>query len=606
MADMVRVVAFAGEHLLVLLGLALTAYVAGRMASQRLDLADAWERAAVALALGLSILAHLGLLLGFFHLLSRNTLIVAALAVHGAGLGVWRELAGAAKRFLAAGPGRSLAIGLAALAALAPLFVLALYPPAAFDETSYHLPVARGFASSHGVPFLPALRFPVFPHLGNVLFAAMLLLSGDTAAHLVQLLAAVTTSGLLVAWGRRLSSPAAGWMAAALFLGYPIVAYLAGTGYVDCLFTLFVTAGLYGLDRWRESGRAGWLAAAAALTASAAATKFHGLFFVAALLVPAAAAAPQGRKARSLLLALVVSLAVLAPWYGRILYYTGDPLFPSPLSSASPWAMTPLGPSVGERLEDLPTLPWDVLFRRRRVGEQPPFSPAFLLGLPLVVAGAIRDRRIRRLAMLAGTYLLVLLFAPPDARYLVAVVPVLSLAMAAELGHWTARRRRLGIVPVLCVLFVLPGWLYAGYRIGRQGRLPASERQREAYLNRRLPLYPAIAWLNRTRGSAYVLYALYAENMRYFADGRFLGDWNGPASYGRVLAAARDAESFDRELRRLGATHLLIPERGIFGQAIVPPVAEDDAFTGRFRLVYRDPAARLYALRSREGGLKRR
>lgn len=595
-------IAFLGEYLLILLGLAATAYAAGRAVLWRLELTAPAERFAVAIAVGLAVLAHLGLLLGFLHLLARGPLILVAVAVHGAGFGAWRELARSVPGLVKKPSGRALAIGLGVAAALIPLFVLALYPPTGFDETCYHLPVARSFAQSGGVPFLPAVRFPVFPHLGNVLFAAMLLLRGDTATHLVQCLATLTTLGLLIAWGRRLFSPPAGWMAAALFLGYPIVVYLAATGYVDALFTLFVTAGLYGLDRWRESGHAGWLAVAAALTSSAAGTKYHGLFFVAALLVQVSAAAGRWGRARSLLLVLLVSVAVLLPWYGRILYYTGDPLFPSRISSASPWAMRNLGPGLAERLRALPGLPWDVLFRRERWGHQPPFSPAFLPGLALVALGAFRDARVRRWAVLAGSYVLVLLFAPPDARYLVAVLPALSVAMAAVLGSWADRRlgtrwRRPGVVAVFCFLLLLPGWLYAGYSIGRLGPLPVTPREREVYLTRRLPLYPALAWLNRTRGSDYTLYALYAENMTYFAAGRFLGDWNGPASFDRVLAAARDAESLHRELRRLGATHLLIPARGALGQAVVPPLPEDAAFRRWFELRYQDPGARLYALR---------
>jgi hypothetical protein len=42
-------------------------------------------------------------------------------------------------------------------------------------------------------------------------------------------------------------------------------------------------------------------------------------------------------------------------------------------------------------------LPWDVVFHRSAVGRQPPFSPLYLLGLPLLLAGAFRDSRVRRL-----------------------------------------------------------------------------------------------------------------------------------------------------------------------------------------------------------------
>jgi hypothetical protein len=580
------VIPFLAAHLLALLGLTATAWVAGRAATRRLALEDAWARSGIAVALGLSILAHAGLLLGSLHLLTPGALFAVAVLVHLLGIGVWRDLARALRERGRRGAGR---IGLAMIVALAPLFVLALYPPLAFDETSYHLPVAVGFARAGGVPFLPELRFPVFPHLANVLFAEMLLLAGDTATHLVALLAAGATAALLVGWG--------GWMAAALFLGYPIVAYLSGTGYVDAGFALFVTAGLFALERWRESRQDAWLLLGMVFLASAAGTKYHGLVFVVAGVVLAGLGAPQGRRGRALLLALTVGLAALAPWYGRILYYTGDPLFPSALSRSSPWGMELLGPSFQERLAGLPTFPWDLTFRRGRWGQQPPFSPAFLLGLPFLVAGAFRDGRIRRLVVVSSAYLVVIvLFSPPDARYFVALLPVLSLALAVELGHWADRLlgdrwRRPRRLAALCVLFLLPGWLYAVYRISALGPVPATAGERDRFLAGQLPVYPAIRFLNRRYGSGYAVYAFRAERMRAFAEGTFLGDWNGPARYDRFLALLGDPRALHSELREVGARHLLVVE----GTGVVLPV-DAPAFRERFQRVYSDGFSEVYEL----------
>ena len=586
---------FLAAHLLALFGLTATAWVAGRAATRRPALEDAWARFGIAAALGLSILAHAGLLLGSLHLLTPGALIAVAVLIHLLGIGVWGDLARVVRERRWGGAGW---IGLAMTLVLAPLFVLALYPPLGFDETSYHLPVAVGFARSGGVPFLPELRFPVFPHLANVLFAEMLLLAGDTAIHLVELLAAGATAALLVGWGRSLSPRGAGWMAASLFLGYPIVAYLSGTGYVDAGFALFVTAGLFALERWRESRQDAWLLLGMVFFASAAGTKYHGLVFVIAGVVLAGLGAPRGRRGRALLLALTVGLTALAPWYGRILYYTGDPLFPSALSRSSPWGMELLGPSLQERLAGLPTLPWDLIVRRGRWGQQPPFSPAFLLGLPLLVTGAFRDGRTRRLIAVSAAYLVVIvLFSPPDARYFVALLPVLSLALAAELGHWADRllgdrwRRPLRLT-ALCILFLLPGWLYAVYRISVLGPLPATAGERDRFLAGQLPVYPAIHFLNRRYESGYAVYAFRAERMRAFAEGTFLGDWNGPARYDRFLALVREPRALHRALRDVGAGHLLVVE----GTGVVLPV-DDPAFRERFQRVYSDGFSEIYELR---------
>lgn len=572
---------FAGKHLLVLLVLAATAWVAGRTALRRLDSGEGWERLAVPAALGLTILAHLFLALGFCGLLSRGPVLLVVAAVHALGYRAWREVIGALRRKWG-------------LAALTPLFAFALYPPTAFDETLYHLPYAKAFARSGGVPFLPDLRSPVFPQLEEILQAAVLLLAGDVATHLVQLLAALLTAALLAGWGRRLGSTAAGWLAAGLFLGNPIVTHLAGTGYVEAGLALFAAAALYSLDRWRTSqSRVGWLVLAAVFAGSAAGVKYQGLYFVGLALLGALWMATE-RRWQSLGVAVLGVLAVLAPWYGRIVYYTGSPVFPFfpgiyP-APPSPWAWEPGTLTVARSPEELLLaflrLPWDVVFHRSALGNQPPFSPVWLLGLPLLALGFVREARMRWLLAPVAVYALIFLLAlPPDARYLVPVLPLMSLALGLAVASRVSPR----LAAALALVVFLPGWLYAGYRIWLQGPVPVSTQAREEYLIRQLPVYPALRFLNRSQGDRYTVYAFHAENMTYFADGRFLGDWNGPARFARVQPLVPHPEALWRELRRLGVTHLLVPE----GKGVRPPEG-DPAFQRLFRRVYSDSASVVY------------
>ena len=303
--------------------------------------------------------------------------------------------------------------------------------------------------------------------------------------------------------------------------------------------------------------------------------------------------APRREKLRSTLLFSLVALATLAPWYGRILFYTGNPLFPffTHLFGSSPWGLEMPGPGLTERLADLPMLPWDVLFNRQKVGWQPPFSPAFLLGLPFVVSGAIRNAVLRRLVLMAGIYLLALLVLPPDVRYLAPILPVLSLVLAVELSV-LGRRAGGRVTAAFCVLCLLPAWGWAGYRLALQGTVPVTVEQRDRYLERQLPVWNALRFLNRTRGTSYTVYAFHAENMRHFAAGRFLGDWSGPARYDRLSPRVGDPEALWRELRSLGADHLLV----VRGKG--PALPEGDPRFGRlFRRVYFDEVAEVFELR---------
>ena len=248
---------------------------------------------------------------------------------------------------------------------------------------------------------------------------------------------------------------------------------------------------------------------------------------------------------------------------------------------------------LASRGVDLVRLPWDLVFERARYNRQPPYSPLYLALLPLALLAAWKDPRQRRLLALAAAYAFTCLALPAEARYLLPAVPLVSLAAAGALLAPLGRLPRWSglLAAGLCAACFLPGWLYAFYRMHHLGLPPLTPAAREAYLARRQPCYPAVAYLNRTMGSGYTVWALHAENLRYYARGRFLGDWMGPASYARVVANLRDSQDLHDRLRRLKAGYLLIPDRA------APPLPQDDGWRRRFQTVYADPAARVYKLR---------
>ncbi len=578
-------VSFLAAHLLALVVLAASAWAAGSLVT-RAFFWEGWaERLAMPAALGLAVLAHLGFLLGSLGLLRPGLLIVVVVAVHCGAFSAWR----AAFAGLRSVSGRKIALG---LLTFAPLLVLALYPPTGFDETMYHLPFARAFAQSGGLPVMPALRFPVFPALAELLFAETLLLAGDTgdvATHFVDLVAVLATAGLLAAWGRRAFSPRAGWIAAALYLGNPIVASLAGTAYVDPLLALFVTGALFAAWTFRQSGARAWLLLSAAFAGSAAGVKYLGLFFAAAVFVDLASGR---RKLFAPILFALAAFVVLAPTYARIAARTGNPIFPylPGVFGSTAWdpiALKPVEDIVApETLIRFVRLPWDVVFHRSAMGRHPPFSPLYLLGLPLLAAGAFRDSRVRRLVAIPLVWAAVFLFLPPDSRYLVPILPLVSLALAGSIESIRIEKRSL--LAAVCALAFLPGWLYAGFRIARQGPPPATAAERELYLARKLPLYPAVRHLDRISS---VAYAFHAENMKYFYRGALYGDWIGTERYRRFLPLVEDPAILHRELRQLGVTHLLLSRSP---GAIRPPGTSE--WQRWFLQVYEDPAAEIFAL----------
>ncbi len=634
--------AFVLGHLAVLAALAATAGIAGALFLQRMPALCSGERWVLAPSLGLAVLGHLFGLLGLLGLLGRPAVLVTVLAIHVAGRRQWRTfLLALVQRSPARRPAtlqdRTWALSAASGALLlTPLFLLALYPPSAFDETLYHLPYAHAFAATGKLPFLPELRYPVFPQLAETLSAALLLAAGDVSTHFVALLAILLTGGVLAAWaGTGLEAPRGGHpaafasavaasLAAALWLGHPIVVYLGTTGYLEPLLALFVTAACWCVAWWRATGERTALVLAALFGASAADLKYFGLFFLAALAAavlclpspPQADANPAWSRARWRAAAtfLAVAAVFLLPWYGRILALTGNPLFPflPQLFGENAWtvaipgapAISAHSPTWGESasgyLRRLLGLPWDVVFRRERVGELPPFSPLVVMAVPLIAVAVLRDRRTRALAALGAAWCLLLPLLPGDARYLVPVLPLFALVIAAGLAdrlpdRLLARMRRGRALALLILLISSPAWLYAGYRMTRLGRLPTTPDQRDAHLRRQLPVYATVERLNRELAAGERTYLLYAEEMRYHLRGEVVGDWFGPDNYTEVGPLLADPRALAHRLRAIGVDYLLIGKT----RGDLPPRDQEtaSAWQERFTLLHEDPAAALFAVR---------
>jgi 4-amino-4-deoxy-L-arabinose transferase-like glycosyltransferase len=536
-------------------------------------------------------------------------------------------------------------LALLLLAGGAPLLLLALYPPIDPDPGSYHLPFARGFLESPGLPFFASLRFPVFPQLSELLFAIGLRLHGTTGAHLVEAAMALFTGLLLWVWGRDVGGELAGLVAAALWLGNPMVIFLGSTAHVDVGLAGCVLAGLYCLERARTGPRAAWAVLAGAFLGAAAAVKYLGLFFLAA---GAAAIAWRRRFApRFALAALVVAL----PVYGHILRVTGNPAFPffPQVFGYTEWthdlALRPAQvqpipvPWTGATVAALLRFPAQraaallrggtrTLDQLARADRDPPHIRAFRRmpdwgrAAVLLALGATWVRGLWRpqLRLAVGVALssLALWLATLedmqrlDPRYILAAGPPLALAtgaaiaeLAGALGRrlrllgpprwlrspsWLARlpSLRAAALTVTALAAVAPGLVYTGIRCRYLGPLPFDAAARAEVQRAHLPGFAALAEAGLRHGRDSVVYGLDLASLTYYAPGRYLGEWFGPARYAKLDFAS--GEALFSELRRLGADHFLAARDHL---ATLP---RDPTFAAHFRVEHEDEGAVLWEL----------
>ncbi|HKO56978.1 MAG TPA: hypothetical protein VJ276_13970, partial [Thermoanaerobaculia bacterium] len=263
-----------------------------------------------------------------------------------------------------------------------------------------------------------------------------------------------------------------GVLAAALTIGSPIVVQMATITYVDAALMLFVGAAFVCLDEHP--------AVAGFLLGTACSVKYLGWYFAVAALLYVV------MKKR---FALAFVAAVL-PMYTVIVALSGSPFFP--FFGGGAWAMPWHEPVWPVRVL------WDITFARQRVNFQPPYSPLFAVGMLIAI---VRRHWIGALCL---GYLAIFAFLPQDSRYLLPLVPLVSIVAA---GVVPERWRR-----AAAIVAVAPAFAYAAFCLVRQGPPPITSAQRQAYIEKRVPEYRAL----QQAGGKRVLLVCGAERLLYY------------------------------------------------------------------------------------------
>ena len=592
-------------HYIFLIGVGILSYGIGRRLTQRIHFNCVVEQFSFCTTLGLGSLSYLILLIGTLGLLYR-WLILAVIGVvflfcSSAWIEVFRGVSSAYKErgWLRWKP---LVLILLAILIIFPVLLLPLYPPTAFDSTMYHLAYGKIYTLTHKIVFTPYMRFPVFPQTNEMLFTLAMLFYDGVSAQLIQFLMMGVLAVGLFAFGRRHFSQRTGIWAGAIFLSNPMVLWLGASAYIDMGLTLFVTMGIYSILNWISLKEKNWLILGAIFFGLSVGSKYLALFFLILFSLVTLCIGFKTRRIFHALLFVTIAVGVASPWYFRNWYYTGNPVFPffGQIFGYGLWNHQDIqgilndllhAHGTGKSFESLLFLPWNLTFNPSKFSMEAPLSPIYLLGSPILVLNLSKSK-IRVLFVVALAYTLFWFSTAQILRYLVPILPVLSLAIAASFDYcleWLLLGKvqwmKKGVVAlIIAIIFLSPGWLYAVYEVNKEGYPPYTNKEQEIYLAKRLPTFPAYQYLNQTKGRNYSLYALFDENMAYFANGIFMGDWFGPGRFDRIYSQISNPRALHRELQRLGANYFLIRR----DRVKVDMPQEDDFLQSHFKQVYKN------------------
>jgi hypothetical protein len=424
-----------------------------------------------------------------------------------------------------------------ALAVIVPfLFVMwcgSMTPDPDFDVRSYHFEGPKEYYQNGRITFLSHNVYTNFPFLTEMFALLGMVLHGDwywgAVAGKSAIFAFVPLTALgLYAAGRRWFSPAAGLLAAVVYVTTPWIDRVTIYALAEGGLTFFLFATLFAAMMSVERLRAGlsaqpWIFITGLLAGSGMGCKYTGLMQV---VIPAAVglavaawfwgerhsrAEPVANGVRfwtGNLRSLVVALAVFAlgvavttgPWLLKNLYLTGNPVYPlaytifggrdwSPALNAK---FVPAHSPKDHRLSDLGTKVIDVMANND-------WSSSLLFGLAPLALLAPRGRRISLAVWVLAAYLIVTYWAFTHRidRFWMPLIPVVAL-LAGVGATWSSLRSWVlagGSFIALAVWFnlgIVAGTSYCGYNALLSDR-QAARRTAEgvhpfmAYLNSALP-----------------------------------------------------------------------------------------------------------------------
>lgn len=500
-----------------------------------------------------------------------------------------------------------------------PFLFLPFYPPTAWDEISYHLPYAKYYVEHSGLSVNTFLRYPLYAHNIDLLYALSLLFSDDIVAHLMHASTAVLCAAGVYSLGSLTSDKKVGATAAVLFLSSPVVTLLMGTSYVDLGLTLFVFLSFYCISIWSIKKQEHWLYLAGAAAGIAAGSKYSGLFYIPMFLVWIAY---ESRRVSSVMKFLLPAFLFGAPWYIRNFIISGDPISPFGGKLFGYWLWNKedfvaqsqdLLTSRGTRrnLISFLKLPWHLFRHFDKFGEGALSWGVFAV-FPAVLLFKKLDSFNKKLCIFVFANIIIWFFTSQILRYLLPVLPMIALLSARVLMYlysnfmkkplglffshnFTLRQVSQTVISAVAVFLISLPVLRLDADILKgvlKNPFPVTQKMRNEYLSKKIESFNLLQVANEH--PSFNIYQLGFEDSFYFSQGKMMGDWYGPARYSMILDVVGDSMRLYDRLNSMNIQLFLVST----GRSL--KVTFDKFFLDYFDLIAENQHGRLYQLKDKD------
>lgn len=198
-----------------------------------------------------------------------------------------------------------------------------------WDSLAYHFAVPKLWIQAGQAYSVSFIHHSNFPFVVDNLYVWGLQWGGESGAKGFSWMFALFGGLAIYGFARERWGGFAGWWSALAFFGMPVVAWEAGTGYVDVAHGLFAGLGLLQCARLIETWKREDAVLAAVFLGFAAGSKYTGLQTIAVCALVLGVAAVVLRTGwKQAALTIVLAAAIASPWYVRNAMQVGNPVFP--------------------------------------------------------------------------------------------------------------------------------------------------------------------------------------------------------------------------------------------------------------------------------------
>src|SRR3989339_1641197 len=453
-----------------------------------------------------------------------------------------------------------------------------------YDSLKYHIGVPHYWILNHKISAIPNFEYSYYPVNIHLLYMLGLMFGNDITAKLIHYAFGILSAAAIYQWSRKRFSNETGVMAVLIFFSVPFVYMVMWKTAIELGLAFFETMAVLSFINFLTEApekKTRWAVLSALFCGTAIGGKYLSVYSLIAIVAAAAVyfiAKKQVSKRNLYYAGLIVfvSLFLVAPYLVRNQILTGKFAYPYNIGFKSEITASLRDvqvdfndpPKPDRTIRNFLTLPWSLTMGAKT---QEPLSGALLLlFVPFIFLFRNSDEKIKSLLIYCGVYYFLWFYVRTYFRYIVPLMPALSIAIAYFLTvPKLSKYFKFIALSALTVLFVSILNLLVMTEAATMDplRVVLGLESKKYYLSTSRPSYPtpyyqSLEWanLNLPDGSRIMFLG---ECRGYYSANKFithtLSDYNPLV----VMASrANNGDELYKLLKAEGVTHLLfnVPE----------------------------------------------